>query len=160
MLIRDIMIKEVLTVEPDETTAKAAALMRERAVLCLVIAAGETPKGILTDRDLLGCISAAHNPHHCRVSAHMTRPVIVERPDEDLMTATRVMGQRRIKRLPIVEGGRLVGIVSLSDVVRATENEASRFLTSWLAVMSVADAETKVSKAYQERKVFDLRQTA
>jgi signal-transduction protein with cAMP-binding, CBS, and nucleotidyltransferase domain len=110
--------------------------LREKAVGCLVITADHGIKRIITDRDLLGCIAQGHETCRCQVSAHMSRPVIVLRPEEDVATAADVMWRRRIKRLPIAEQGKLVGIISLSDLARqaATELGAStRFVASLIA---------------------------
>ena len=76
--------------------------MREKAVGCLVVTVAGAVKGIVTDRDLLACLAAAHDPYRCQIATHMRRPVHVLRPDEDHTIAAEVMCERRIKRLPIV----------------------------------------------------------
>jgi signal-transduction protein with cAMP-binding, CBS, and nucleotidyltransferase domain len=116
MKLQELMVPEVVQVALDDSIAVAAKRMCEKSVGCLVITIDRTIKGIITDRDLLGCIGQAHDPYQCKVSAHMSRPVIVLRPEEELVTAADVMRRRGIKRLPIAEGGRLLGIVSLSDL--------------------------------------------
>jgi predicted transcriptional regulator len=87
-------------------------------------------KGIITDRDLLACLAEAHDPYRCKISAHMKRPVIVLRPEEDDATAAAVMRERRIKRIPIAKNGKLLGMVSLSDLAALASDEAGRLRPS------------------------------
>ena len=87
-------------------------------------------KGIITDRDLLACLAQGHDPYLCKITTHMQRPVHVLRPDEDHATAADVMRARRIKRLPIAQNGKLLGIVSLSDLAAIAGAEAERLRTA------------------------------
>ena len=126
MKLQDQMIDAVVQATPDETIAIAAQRMREMAVGCLVVTSAGAIKGILSDRDLLACLAAAHDPYQCPISAHMRRPVFVLKPEEDVGTAAEVMRRRRIKRLPIAKNGILVGIVSLSDLAALASEEADK----------------------------------
>jgi signal-transduction protein with cAMP-binding, CBS, and nucleotidyltransferase domain len=108
----------------------AAKRMSESAVGCLVVTVGDAVKGIITDRDLLTCLSQRHDPHLCAVSAHMRHPVMVLRPDEKARTAAAVMRARRIKRLPVAKNGKLLGIVSLSDLAALASEEAKKLGSS------------------------------
>lgn len=130
MKLEEIMVKEVIQAASDETIAVAAQLMRERKVGCLVITADGAVKGIITDRDLLACLAEQHDPYRCVISAHMHRPVFVLRPQEEHRTAAAVMGSRRIKRLPIAKDGKLLGIVSLSDLAAIAGEEATKLDSS------------------------------
>ena len=77
--------------------------------------------GILTERDLLERdLEKGKNPKETTVSEIMTRQVIVGKPDMELVEATRLMFENNVKKLPIVEGNRLVGLVTLTDIARAT----------------------------------------
>ena len=87
MKLQDFMVKDVVTLSPDETITAAAQTMSEKRIGCLVITADGLIKGILTDRDLLGCLALAHDSQDCRVAVHMTASVVVERPDEELLRA-------------------------------------------------------------------------
>lgn len=131
MKLYEIMTKDVVTVVPEESIGAAARLMRETGVGSLVVARNGALKGIITDRDLLGCLSEAHDPERCKVLLHMSKPVIVEPPEEDLLTAAEVMAERRIRRLPVVQRGRLVGIVSLSDMARLTHEQMQSVWPLW-----------------------------
>jgi CBS domain-containing protein len=134
----EIMIGEVIQISPDNAIAHAAGRMRERVVGCLVVTVDGAVKGIITDRDLLGCISQGHDPLECKVSTHMSRPVVVLKPEEGHLTAVEVMRTRRIKRLPVAKTGKLVGIVSLSDLAAVVETDleqlesSRRFISSFI----------------------------
>jgi len=126
MKLHEIMVQDVIQARPDETIGVAAKRMRESAVGCLVVTVAGAVKGIVTDRDLLACLAAAHDPYRCTVATHMRRPVHVLRPDEDHTTAAAVMQERCIKRLPIAQNGKLLGIVSLSDLAAIAGGEAEQ----------------------------------
>ncbi len=89
MKLAGMMVKDVIQAAPDETIGVAGKRMRERAVGCLVVTVAGAVKGIVTDRDLLACLAAAHDPYRCKISTHMRRPVHVLRPDEDHTIAGR-----------------------------------------------------------------------
>jgi len=130
MKVQELMVRDVIQAAPDETIGMAGKRMRESAVGCLVITVGGAVKGIITDRDLLACLAQAHDPYRCKISQHMHRPVHVLRPDEDHTTAAAVMHEKRIKRLPIAQNGKLLGIVSLSDLAMIAGVEATQLRAS------------------------------
>jgi CBS domain-containing protein len=77
--------------------------------------------GILTERDLLDkVLEKCRDPKAIRVSEIMTKRVIAGKPDMELSEATRLMFENKLKKLPIIDGNRLVGIVTLTDIARAT----------------------------------------
>ena len=134
MKLKDVMVREVVTISAEESTATAARTMREKSVGCLVVTLDQAIKGIVTDRDLLGCLSESHDPRQCKISTHMSRPVIVERPEEELLRAAEVMAERRIKRLPVVEHGQLFCLVSFSDIARIMDEQAQACGPIWVSV--------------------------
>jgi CBS domain-containing protein len=130
MKLQEIMVRDVVQAAPDETIGVAGKRMRESAVGCLVVTLAGAVKGIITDRDLLACLAQAHDPYRCKISAHMHRPVHVLHPDEDHATAAIVMHEKRIKRIPIAQNGKLLGIVSLSDLALIASVEAAQLRAS------------------------------
>jgi signal-transduction protein with cAMP-binding, CBS, and nucleotidyltransferase domain len=140
MKLEDIMVKDVAVITPDDGVFAAAQRMLERSVGSLIVETDGVLKGIITDRDLLSCIGNGHDPGRCRVSAHMSRPVVTERPDEDLLVAAEVMMRRGIKRLPVTRDGRVVGIVSFSDISRATHELAKSLWSTGVAVATLVRA--------------------
>lgn len=117
MQLKDVMKTEVITATRDVSVSEAARRMREANIGCLVIVDGDSLVGIVTDRDLLiGCLGAGHNPAESQVSQYMSSPVITDSPSTEVQIAAHMLVSRRIKRLPLVEDGKLVGLVSFSDL--------------------------------------------
>ncbi len=141
MQLQAIMVKDVITIQTEEGTAKAAQRMREKSVGCLVVTSAGKIKGIVTDRDLLGCLSEGHDTHRCKVSTHMTSPVVTAHPHEELLRAAELMVQKRIKRLPVVERDHLVGIVSFSDISRMMHEQAQDFWDDWVLMTRLIRAQ-------------------
>ncbi len=137
MKLQEIMRADVIQISPGESVSEAAKRMREKSVGCLVVTADGAIKGIITDRDLLACISESHDPHRCDVALHMSRPVIVLRPEEDHLSAVDVMRKKRIKRLPVTKDGKLLGIVSLSDLAALAERDLGELESSTLFVSNL-----------------------
>lgn len=149
MKLQEIMVKNVIQAAPEETIGVAAKRMRESAVGCLVVTVAGAVKGIITDRDLPACLAQGHDPYLCKISTHMQRPVHVLRPDEDHGTAAEVMRERRIKRLPIAQNGKLLGIVSLSDLAAIAGAEAEILRTAlrfFTAVVRTQAAQNEPSR--------------
>ncbi len=115
------MVKDVITLQTDASAYDAVKLMNKNRIGCLVALDNGKIVGILTERDLLErVLEKCKNPKETRVSEIMTRQVIVGKPDMQLVEATRLMFENKVKKLPIVEGNRLAGLVTLTDIARAT----------------------------------------
>lgn len=128
MRLRDIMAKKVLTIKADDSVSAAASRMKESNVGCLLVV-GSGPQGIITDRDIaVRCVAEEHDTCDCQVSQHMSNPLITATPDMDVLDAARLMTRKQIKRLPIMEGQKLVGLVSLSDVALALDKPMHNLL--------------------------------
>lgn len=123
MLVKDIMAKDVVTVAPDDLVANAANRMKRENVGCLVVTTkAKAVRGVITDRDLaINCMGEAHDPSACRVSGHMSAPAITTNPETDIIVAARTMAKRRIKRLSVVKGRHLVGLLSYADIAIAMQ---------------------------------------
>jgi CBS domain-containing protein len=121
MRARELMVKTVITLERDVSVQDAVRMMIENGIGCLVAVDNGEIIGILTERDLLKrVIEMCKNPKETKVSEIMTRHVIVGDPGMQLVEATRLMFENKVKKLPIVEGDRLVGLITLTDIARAT----------------------------------------
>ncbi len=115
--VKDAMTMNVLTVGPRTTVAKAAKLMSQNGVGSLIVVKKKKPVGILTERDLLmKVVSEDLKPSRIRVGKIMSSPVITTGPDQDVIEAARVLISRKIRRLPVVDRGKLVGILTASDI--------------------------------------------
>lgn len=115
----DIMSSEPVTAEPGLSVDRAAGLMRDRAVGSLIVVKGERAVGIVTERDIVTKVAADdRKPSTLRVRDVMTSPVISVHPHEEVQEAARTMSARRIRRLAVVEDGKLVGVVTENDILR------------------------------------------
>jgi Predicted signal-transduction protein containing cAMP-binding and CBS domains len=118
--IENVMVSDVITVEAETTVRQAVDLMNKHEIGCLIVVdEEEKPVGILTERDLLRRVLAKRkDPVRERVSQVMSKPLVTGTPHMDLEAATRLMFKKKIKKLPVVENGQLVGLVTLTDMVR------------------------------------------
>ena len=117
MRLRELMRKEVFEASPDECLADAAARMRDHGIGSLPVMAGEELLGILTDRDLMNAVADGAAAEETRVVSYMSSVPIVAAPGDDTATAARLMVQHDVRHLPIVQGSRVVGIVSARDLL-------------------------------------------
>jgi CBS domain-containing protein len=121
MKIEKLMVKSVITLPVDASAYDAVKLLNKNKIGCLVVVYNREIVGILTERDLLErVLEKCRNPKETGISEIMTKHVIVGKPDMELSEATRLMFENKVKKLPIIDGNRLVGIVTLTDIARAT----------------------------------------
>lgn len=120
--VDDVMIDEVISVREKATVRKAAELMRKHEIGCLVVVKKKKPIGIVTETDMVGrVILGSIDPDEVKVAEIMSRPLVVGDPKMDIDEAMRLMQKRKIKKLPIVKDGRLVGLITTTDVARSPE---------------------------------------
>jgi len=118
--LRKIMVEKVVTVEPSVTVKKAAELMNLHEIGCLVVVSCEKPVGILTERDMLKrVVCESRESEKARVIDIMSKPLVSASPNMRAGDAAKLMFERNIKKLPVVENGRLVGLVTLTDLLRS-----------------------------------------
>jgi CBS domain-containing protein len=108
-----------VTVRPEQSIREALGLLERHNIGALIAVQGESPVGILSERDIVR--EAARNEKFFirTVADLMTRDVITGQPHDDLLTVAHTMTERRIRHLPVVDKDRLVGMVSIGDVVKA-----------------------------------------
>jgi len=117
--VEDVMVREVITIDENATVKEAAEIMNKFEIGCLIAIRKGKAVGIITERDLLKRVVAeARDVNKTRVKDIMSSPLVVVEPNLDLEEAVKLMFQMKIKKLPVVEGKRLVGLVSLTDVAR------------------------------------------
>jgi CBS domain-containing protein len=130
MKIKEIMTTDVRAVSANDSISEAANIMKQLDVGAVPVLDNHLLVGIITDRDLvLRAIAEGKNSDE-RVSTIMTKNITTVSPDTDVHKAADLMASQQIRRLPIVENGRLVGIVSIGDmaVEDIFENEAGEAL--------------------------------
>ncbi len=121
---RDLMSKAPVSVTPGDTANAAARKMRERRISCLPVGEGEKIVGIVTDADFRNRVVAEACACDATVARIMTPRPLTLTPDALAFDALASMMQRKISHMPIVEGGRLVGILTQTDLVRAQSRSA------------------------------------
>ena len=113
------MIRNVITLQFDVSAYDAVKIMNENKIGCLVVLQYGQVAGILTERDLLErVLEKCKNPRETSITEIMTKRVIVGKPDMQLVEAAKLMFEKKVKKLPIVEGNRLVGLVTMTDLAR------------------------------------------
>ena len=143
MKLREVMTNPVIRIQPEENVAVAARML-ERYNIGAIPVCGSDGRvcGMLTDRDIVTrCLAAERKPETTTVRDVMTSRVIVGRPDMDAAVAASLMGREQIRRLPVMENGKLCGMVSLGDLALKEES-----------CMDAGDALTEISSCLSSRK--------
>jgi len=133
MKIRELMTNPVVRIQPEETVSVAARMLEHNNIGAMPVCTNDGRLcGMLTDRDIVTrCLAAGKSPQNTRVRDIMTARVYVARPDMETTLAAGLMGREQIRRLPVMENGKLCGMVSLGDLARQEESsiEAGDALT-------------------------------
>lgn len=116
--VKDIMTKEVVSIGVNNSVFEAAVLMGSSHIGCLVIVEGESPVGIVTERDIVRRVVAKRLPLDTKVSDIMSKSLVTVDPGASLKEAARLMSSNKIRRLPVMKQNKLVGIVVAADFVR------------------------------------------
>ena len=118
--VKDVMVTNIITIEAGATARKAAELMNRHDIGCIIVVNYDKPIGIVTERDMLKRIMLqGRDPRRGRISYIMSKPLITVSPETDLREAINLMTERRIKKLPVVEDSNLLGLLSITDIVRS-----------------------------------------
>ena len=141
MKVKEIMTPQVIGVREHETVEVAARTLEQYNIGAMpVYGLGGTVCGMITDRDMVTrCIAANRLPSKTTVGQIMTNRLTSVTPDTDVAMAARLMAKHQIRRLPVIEGGKLCGMVSLKDLAVREES-----------AMDAADALTDISGSLTE----------
>jgi CBS domain-containing protein len=135
--IREVMTQHVVTVPGSAPLAEAARRMREDDIGDVIVMDGDAMCGMVTDRDIVvRGIAVGKDPQSATVSEICSHELVTAAPDDTIDHAAQLMRERAVRRVPVVEGGRPIGIVSIGDL--AIERDSS----SALADISAADRNT------------------
>ena len=142
MKIRDLMTQPVVRIHPEESVAVAARTLTYYNIGILPVCGSDGRIcGLVTDRDLVTrCLASGRAAAVTPVREVMTTQVFSARPDMDAAAAASLMGRAQIRRLPVLENGRLCGMISLGDLAQQEETE-----------MDAADALGEISAGLSER---------
>lgn len=117
MKVRDLMTPHPTCAEPETTVEEIATLMKQEDIGCVPVVDEGQVVGMITDRDIVvRCIAEGKDPAECRADDIISPQSVTIGPNADAKEAARLMADRQIRRLAVVEGGKLVGMLSLGDV--------------------------------------------
>jgi CBS domain-containing protein len=118
--IREVMTPSPETVEADKTAAEAAKLMKKVDAGMIPVVQNQKLVGTVTDRDIaIRVVAEGKDPLATTVAEIASKDVVTIGPDQDIAEALGLMASNQIRRLPVVEGGTLVGVIAQADVARA-----------------------------------------
>jgi len=115
--VKDIMKKDVVSIDENETVQDAALQMVKSHIGCVIITKNSIPVGIFTANDFVR-IAAEGNPFFTTLSGVMSTPLVVISPEETLWEAAEIMSKKDIHKLPIQDKNKIVGIITASDLVK------------------------------------------
>ncbi len=117
MKVSEIMTKNPITVQPSATAKDAAELMKKESLGTVLVAEGDRLEGLVTDRQIATKVVAeGKDPARTRVSEIMTKDPVSASPDMEVEDVTKIMGENKYRRVPVVQDGKLMGIVSTADI--------------------------------------------
>ena len=123
--VKDIMSKPVLKIDSESGVDLAGRLMAKARNDSVIIVRKGSPIGILTDSDLIKKVIAKNaKPASIKVKNLMSGPLVAVRPDDTVLEASRKMKRNNLKRLPVIENGKLIGIISTTDIARTVPEMA------------------------------------
>lgn len=162
ILVRHAMTQTPHTISPDLNAADAAGLMRSEDIGALPVVDDGKLVGLITDRDLvLRVLADRKDPMECRVGDILTRSPVTVTPDMKLSEARELMEEHKVRRLPVMKGEELVGILSIGDV--AWQDASTREVGEALRAVSESEG-TRTSNEDAARgtpdRVQERRDTA
>jgi len=133
MLVKEIMTKNVVTIEADASVFDACMMYKEKKVGCLVVVDDETCVGIVTERDLIErSICQRRDPEKTKVREIMSQNIKVVYALDTAEKALEMMKKYKIKKLPVISSEKVVGIVTITDIAEARPEISKRFMETWM----------------------------
>ncbi|MFJ6688774.1 CBS domain-containing protein [Streptomyces sp. NPDC091294] len=124
--VRDVMTGDPVTVEPLTSVTAVARIMRDRDLGAVLVTEGDRLRGLVTDRDLVvRSLAEGGDPGQTTVAGARSDDLVTVRPDEELDRAVRLMREHAVRRVPVVDHGHPVGIVSLGDLAMERDPESA-----------------------------------
>ena len=160
--VRDVMSKDVATVSPDQTVISTSQIMSERRVSCVVVVDRTFVVGVLTETDLLKKIVLSGKDFYEKpVATIMSKSVVSVSEDDSVLTASRIMQAKHIKRLPVLADEKLVGIVTQTDLTRALAQygrwrDVAEIMTSNLCTLQSNESVTEAAKTMASKNISSI----
>lgn len=119
---KDFMTKEVVAVDVATNILEAAKIMTKREVGSLLVTRGGKPVGLITDRDIVvKAVVEGLRLDDVKVERIMSRPLVIVKPETPMLEVARIMDEHSIRRVPVIDGDQVIGIVTSSDLGRASK---------------------------------------
>ena len=119
-IVKNVMAKTVITIDEDSSVHEAAKIMSEKLIGCIVVTDEDKPMGIATERDILQRVVAKGlDASKVKMKDIMSKPLITVSGDTLIINATRIMQKSKVRRLLVMEKGKIVGIITERDLLRA-----------------------------------------
>ena len=118
VLVRDVMAKDVRVVRPDTSIKEVVATMNKFDIGSIVVVQGDRPVGIITERDILRrLVEPCLAPETLTARQVMTSPVLTISETANIEETAKLMARKRVKKLPVINNGKLVGMITYTDIV-------------------------------------------
>jgi CBS domain-containing protein len=123
--VKELMTERPVTLDGDASLAEAARLMRDRGIGDVIVVDGEDAKGIVTDRDIvIRGVAEGADPETTRLGQVISAELVSVAPDDPVERAIQLMREKAVRRLPVLERGKPVGVLSLGDLAVAREGDS------------------------------------
>lgn len=119
--VSDIMVRKVVTAKTTTTLTEIARLMRKNRIGSVIVVKGRRPTGILTESDFIKLVARGTDMKNAMAEDFMNRNVVTCDPSISVVDALMVMRSERIRHLPVIKNGNLVGVISIRDLIAATQ---------------------------------------
>ena len=117
MLVKDVMNTNVVVAKADATIREASEVMNKYNIGSLVVVKDSGIAGIITEHNVLESVAAGRNPDETKIAEIMSPEVVTVAPDSTVEQAVDLMVKHKIKKLPVVDGDKLMGIITASDII-------------------------------------------
>ena len=133
MLVKEVMTKNVVTIDSKKTILDASNIYRDLKIGCLIVTENGKIAGIVTERDIIErTICANNNPSSTFISEIMSKDMKTIHPLETIDKAIEMMFENKIKKLPVMLNDQIVGIITVTDISRARPDLSKRFMETWV----------------------------
>ena len=144
MKVRDIMTTDVATATPETTLEDIATMMRDEDTGAIPVLEDDELVGIITDRDIvIRCIAEGKDPVETTVEDVLTEGLETVEPESDIEEARDLMSRRQIRRLPVVEDGQLIGMLSIGDIAVKSDTDVGDTLENVSEGVKVSGSTSK-----------------
>ncbi|MFH0889725.1 MAG: CBS domain-containing protein [Candidatus Aenigmatarchaeota archaeon] len=150
--VKDAMARNVITIDSNESVYTAAEIMSDNRVGCLIVKKLGKPVGIVTESDIVKKITSKDaRPRDVKISAIMSWPLVFASPDEKLTNIAKRMTTYRIRRLPVLQAGNIVGIITHTDIVKVSP-ELHDLLADRLAMREYGSLSRKETRVPEDKR--------